>query len=125
MSNLNTEFYNLSETIKHIAEKSSINFKEQNKMEKLNREKQKITASFELDSETKIDYVGVPLSTVRNVSNNKTLSDFDKGIHITAAKILVNGQPIVADDLYECFSDAEVMKIFNFIKEVEGTEKNG
>ena len=93
-------------------------------MESLKRKPKQITASFELDYETKIDYVGSSVGNLKNISNDKTLSDFDKGIYFTAAKIHVNGQAIVADDIYNCFSDVEVMKIFNFIAEVEGTEKN-
>jgi len=93
-------------------------------MEALKRTPKIEKASFDLDSETKIDYIGISVRKIRDITNNKTLSDFDKGINATAAKIRVNGNTVVADDLYDGFSDSELMKIMEFISSVEGTNEN-
>ena len=99
-------------------------------MEALNR-KPDLTArrSMNLPDGTMIEVVGVNARTMAVVANNKALSDFDRGIHLTAAKIHVNGKPIVPDDLLDNFTDEELNQIIEFVnpdEEKEGTsEKNG
>lgn len=82
----------------------------------------------ELEDGTKIDVIGLTARVSAELTNNKKLSDFDRGIHITAAKILVNGQRVVYDDLLDSFTDEEIVKIVEFVsggKEGDGDEKNG
>lgn len=87
--------------------------------------------SFQLDADTKIEEIGITLRKQRQIANNASLSDEDKGFHAMAAKILVNGQPIVYDDLMDCFTPEELEKIADFLfpdakKEGEAaSEKNG
>ena len=85
--------------------------------------------SFQLDENTKIDIIRMTVRKANQIADNKKLSEFEKGIHGMAAKIHVNGQPIVPDDLLDCFSDDEFVQISKFIQEVEGIEeetgKNG
>ena len=93
-------------------------------MESLKRKPKLATGSFDLDSETKIDYVGTSVGKLKAIANNKYLSDFDKGVQYIAAKIQVNSQSVVADDILDCFSDVEFKRIADFITEIEGGEKN-
>jgi len=63
---------------------------------------------------TTIELVGITARRASEIANNKKLSDFDKGIHLTAAKIQVNGQSVTYDDLLDCFTDDELTKIIQF-----------
>ena len=75
----------------------------------------------QLDANTEIAEIGI----------NKSLTDVERGMHLMAAKILVNGQPIVYDDLMDGFTTEEMDKITEFLfpdakKEVErDISKNG
>ena len=98
-------------------------------METLNRKPDLgVRRSMDLPDGTKIDVVGIRARKMAEVANNKSLSDLDRGIHVTAAKILVNGKPVLPDDLLENFTDEELTKIIEFVnpdEEKEGTdEKN-
>ena len=70
-------------------------------------------------------------NTEMELTNNKSLTDVERGMHLMAAKILVNGQPIVYDDLMDGFTTEEMDKITEFLfpdakKEVErDISKNG
>lgn len=83
--------------------------------------------SMELADGTKIEVIGIKARVAFELSNNKKLSDTDKGIYITAAKILVDGKPIVYDDLLDSFTDDEVTSIIKFSNETDegDDEKNG
>lgn len=72
---------------------------------------------------TKLAVKGIPAGELIKLQNNKSMSDTDKGMHRAAAKLLVNGQPIVYDDLMNCFTDDELEEILMFV--VGGDEKNG
>lgn len=77
---------------------------------------------------TQIDLIGTTVRQQREIQNRKFQSDFDKAIFILATKILVDGQKIVVDDLYDGFTDVEVNEIGLWIGQIEGTgepEKNG
>ena len=63
---------------------------------------------------TTIELVGITARKTSEIANNKRLSDFDRGIHLTAAKIRVNGQSVTYDDLLDCFTDEELTKIIKF-----------
>jgi hypothetical protein len=95
-------------------------------MEALNRKpKLDVRKSMTLEDGTKIDVVGITARRMMEIANNKRLSDAERGIHVTAAKILVNGQPVVYDDLLDGFSDTEVTEIVQFVNDIpEGAEKN-
>ena len=87
-----------------------------------------VRKSMELADGTKIEVVGVLARDTMRIANNKSLSDVDKGIHVTAAKIRVDGQPVVVDDLMNCFTDEELTEIVAFandVKEEGEDEKNG
>ena len=68
----------------------------------------------ELEDGTKIEVVEISAKKVRGITNNKNLSDFDKGVHMLAAMILVNGQEVIYDDLMDCFTYKELEKILKF-----------
>ena len=94
-------------------------------MESLKRKPNlEIKGTFDLDENTRIDVIGLTVRVINQIQNNKRLNEFEKGIHGLAAKLLVNGKPIVADDLFDCFSDSEFVQITKFIEEVEGTGEN-
>jgi len=93
-------------------------------MESLNRKPDLSSkGSFKLGEDT-IEIINIKVRDIQRITNNKSLSDFDKGINIAAAKMLVNGKSIVADDLLDKFNEYELKKVFEFIEEVEGSEKN-
>ena len=71
--------------------------------------------SFKLDDATEITEIGITARKQRVIGNNKSLSKEDQGFHVMAAKILVNGQPIVYDDLMDCYTDDEVEKIADWL----------
>lgn len=87
--------------------------------------------SFMLDDNTKIEEIGLTVRKQQQIANNKSLTEQEVGLHGIAAKILVNGQPIVFDDLMDCFTTEELEKISDFLfpdakKEADGkNEKNG
>ena len=53
----------------------------------------------QLDANTEIAEIGITVRKQMELTNNKSLTDVERGMHLMAAKILVNGQPIVYDDL--------------------------
>ena len=67
-----------------------------------------------LEDKTKIELVNITARRASEIANNKRLNDFDKGIHLTAAKIRINDQEVTYDDLLDCFSDEELTKIVKF-----------
>lgn len=73
---------------------------------------------------TKIEVVNIPARKTLEIANNKKLTDVDRGIHVTAAKILINGKPIVYDDLLDCFTDDELTQIVQFANDTPESEKN-
>ena len=84
--------------------------------------------SFMLDENTKIEEIGITVRQQQQIANNKSLTEQEVGLHGIAAKILVNGQPIVYDDLLDCFTDEELVKITDFLfpDKADGkSEKNG
>jgi hypothetical protein len=42
------------------------------------------------------------------------------GISITAAKVMINGKPVVYDDLLDGFTDVELTQIVEFANNIEG-----
>ena len=95
-------------------------------MEALNRKPVLgVKRSMEMPDGTTIDVIGIPARKTMEIANNKKLSDMERGIHITAAKLLINGKPVVADDLLDCFNDDELTEIIKFANpDTENTEKN-
>lgn len=90
-----------------------------------------IRKRLQLDEKTEIAEIGMTLRKQRQIANNASLTEEERGFHGIAAKILVNGQPIVYDDLMDCFTPEELEKIADFLfpdakKEADGkSEKNG
>lgn len=86
-----------------------------------------VRRSMQLDSDTKIEIVGVPARVTMEIAKNKQLDDTDKGLHVVAAKVRINGKPIVIDDLLNCFDDEELTKIVEFAtgEGEDGKQKNG
>ncbi len=74
-----------------------------------------VRKTFRLDEDTEISEIGMTVRKQVELSNNKSLSDTDRGIHLMAAKILVNGNRVIYDDLMDCFSSEEMEKITNFL----------
>lgn len=85
-------------------------------MEALNRKPDltSVKKSMEFDDGTRIDVISISPRKAREISNNKKLSNFDRGVHITAAKIRINDQPVVYDDLMDCFTSDELELIVAF-----------
>lgn len=82
--------------------------------------------SMTMDDGTKIEVYGIVARKSMEISNNKKLSDADRGIHITAAKIRVDDKPVVYDDLVNCFTDDELITIVAFANEIkEGDDDQG
>lgn len=83
--------------------------------------------SMTLEDGTKIEKIGLTARKSLELSNNKKFTDSDRGMNLIAAKILVNGAPIVVDDLLDSFTDDEIVEITEFItgKDKEEPEKNG
>ncbi|MDR3133267.1 MAG: hypothetical protein LBU42_04505 [Prevotellaceae bacterium] len=97
-------------------------------MEALNR-KPNLTAkkSMKLSDGTAIDVVSITARKMMDIANNKRLTDVERGMHITAAKILVNGKPIVYDDMLDGFTDTEINEIVRFANDIDEGDgiKNG
>ena len=94
-------------------------------METLKRQPElSVLKEFELPDGTKIAVRKVTARTLVQVTNAKNLSDTERGLRILAAKILVNGQPIVYDDLLDGFTDDELTQIAEAVSGEDG-EKNG
>jgi hypothetical protein len=81
--------------------------------------------SMTLADGTLIELTAISARKAVEIGNNKRLSDFDKGIHLTAAKVKINGQPVTYDDLLDCFTESELTKIIQFANEDEDESKNG
>ncbi len=86
-----------------------------------------VRRSFKLNDGTEISEIGITVRQQQQIANNKSLTEQEIGLHGIAAKILVNGQPIVYDDLLDCFTDEELVKITDFLfPDTKGkNEKNG
>lgn len=84
-----------------------------------------VRKTMELADGTKISVIGVPARKTMEISNNKKLTDIEIGTQLTAAKILVNGEPIVVDDLLDCFTADEMERIVKFANDIEDDEENG
>lgn len=82
-----------------------------------------IRKTMNLPDGTRIDVIGIPARKMVAIANDKKMSDMDRGIHITAARILVNGASVVYDDLLDGFTSEEVEQIVQFANDVN--EKNG
>jgi hypothetical protein len=97
-------------------------------MEALNRKPNlAVKKSMKLEDGTTIEVIGITARKMMDIANNKRLTDIDRGMHITAEKILVNGKKIVYDDLLDGFTDTEINEIVQFANEVsdEDAKKNG
>lgn len=84
-----------------------------------------VRRTLQLDANTEIAEIGITVRKQMELTNNKSLTDAERGMHLMASKILVNGQPIVYDDLMDGFITEELEKITEFLfpdakKEVEG-----
>lgn len=75
-----------------------------------------------LDDGTKIEVIGVRARVQMELTNNKKMSDYDRGIHLTAAKLLVDGQPVCYDDLLDCFTDDELTDLVKFANGIADDE---
>lgn len=86
-----------------------------------------VRRSMELPDGTKIEVIGLTARKSMELANNQKLTDAERGMNVIAAKILVNGAPIVVDDLLDCFTDDEIVTITEFVtgKPEEELEKNG
>ena len=95
-------------------------------MEALNRKPDLASRrSFMLDADTRIDEISMTVRDARRIASRKDLTDEDKGLYVIAAKILVNGKPIVYDDLMDCFTTEELESITAFLyPDKEADEKN-
>lgn len=90
-----------------------------------------VRKSLTLTDGTVIEEIGMTVRKQMQLANNKSLSDSERGMHAMAAKLLVNGEPIVYDDLLDCFSTEELEQITKFLfpdadkENKENAEKNG
>ncbi len=86
-----------------------------------------VRRAMELPDGTRIEVIGLTARKSMELANNQKLSDAERGMNIIAAKILVDGTPIVVDDLLDCFTDDEIVTITEFVTGVEKEEpgKNG
>lgn len=88
-----------------------------------------VRKSFKLADGTEISEIGITVREQQRIANNKSLTEQEVGLHGIATKILVNGQPIVYDDLLDCFTDEELVQITDFLfpddKARGKSEKNG
>ncbi len=88
-----------------------------------------VQGSMTLPDGTVIEKIGIRARKQMEIMNNQRLSKYDHGVHIAAASILVNGQPIVADDLLDGFTGDELLEIMTWLnpdaKNEEDSEKNG
>lgn len=93
-------------------------------MEALNRKPTLgVKKTMTLSDGTTIDVVSITARQMMSIANNKRLSDVDKGIHITAARVRINGQAVSADDLLDSFTDTEVEAIIKFASENESEDE--
>lgn len=83
-----------------------------------------VRKSMEFPDGTKIEVIGLTARANMEIANNKKLSDFDRGIQLTAAKILVDGKPVVYDDLLDSFTDKELEQIIAFANDIK-IDKDG
>lgn len=82
----------------------------------------------ELEDGTKIEVIGITARKLMELNNHKYNNDTEKGLVYISSRILVNGQPIVYDDLLDHFTDEEVARIGEFVtgdKKEEDAGKNG
>lgn len=97
-------------------------------MEALNRKPDlSVRRSMTLADGTIIEAIGLTARKSMELSNNKKFTDTERGMQLIAAKTLVNGAPIVVDDLLDCFTDDEIVEITEFVtgKDKEELSKNG
>lgn len=97
-------------------------------MEALNRKPDlSVRRAMTLPDGTKIEVIGLTARKTMELANNKKLTDTERGMRVIAAKILVNGAPIVIDDLLDSFTDDEIVIITQFVTGNDGEEpaKNG
>ncbi|MDR3133018.1 MAG: hypothetical protein LBU42_03220 [Prevotellaceae bacterium] len=82
-----------------------------------------------LEDGTLIEVTGITARKMMEFVNNKRLTDAERGMHLTAEKILVNGKKVVYEDLLDGFTDTEVEEIVKFANDVpdneDGSKKNG
>ena len=83
-----------------------------------------VIKEFELKDGTKIAIRRVKAGTLLQGKNNKSMDETERGLRVMAAKLLVNGESIVYEDLMECFNDEEFTLIAEKITEGDD-EKNG
>ena len=74
-----------------------------------------VRRTLQLDANTEIAEIGITVRKQMELTNNKSLTDAERGMHLMASKILVNGQPIVYDDLMDGFTTEELEKITEFL----------
>lgn len=85
-------------------------------MEALNRKPNLgIRKTMTLPDGTRIDEIGLTVRKQMELANNKSLSETDRGFHLAASKILVDGKPIVYDDLMDGFNTEELDAISTFL----------
>lgn len=77
----------------------------------------------ELADGTKIAVKNVAARQMMKLQSDKSLSDAERGLHLLAAKLLVNNEPVVLDDVLDCFTDEELNTITDFA--FPDKEKNG
>jgi hypothetical protein len=79
------------------------------------------------DGKTQISLYPITARKMVELQKNKHLADIDRAIHLTAAKIRVNGEQVVYDDLIDGFTDDELAEIINFANNFGGDDalKNG
>lgn len=82
-----------------------------------------VRRSMELADGTKIEVIGLTARRSMELANNQKLTDTERGMNVIAAKILVDGAPIVVDDLLDGFTDEEIVTITEFV--TGGTEEPG
>lgn len=105
---------------------------EQNKMEALKRRPNLTIRKTMIlsDGKTEISEIGMTVRQQNAILNNKRLSKNERGLHGIAAKILVDGKPIVVDDLMDGFTTEELEEISDFLfpeanaEDEEDEEKN-
>ena len=70
-----------------------------------------VTKSFELPDGTKIEVRRVTARALMQNANAKNMSDTERGLRVMAAKLLVNGKPLIYDDLLDKFNDEDLTLI--------------
>lgn len=77
---------------------------------------------------THIQRKGMTVAESARIENNKALSQFEQGMHLMAARMLVNGKPVCYDDVANGFSTDEFEQISRAIfpeLHEEDSTKNG